>query len=191
MRGLITLLERDCEVTLIPSGERMVLPAGTEVQVQQTLGGNVTVQAMYGQLMRIDEKDAEALGPGYMASVQKPEPAPTAAAEGAEGEQAYSEEALWEQLRTVYDPEIPVNIVELGLVYECKATPLEQGGHKVDIRMTVTAPGCGMGPVLQEDVKRKALNVPGVKEANVELVWDPPWDQSRMSDVARLQLGWM
>lgn len=186
MRGLQTPLARDCEVTMIPSGERVLMPAGTEVRVLQTLGGNVTVQGDYGQLMRIDEKDAEVLGADYLAQNQKPEPAEAPVAEG-----TFDEEQVWEQLRTVYDPEIPVNIVELGLVYTCKATPLPEGGQRVEIQMTVTAPGCGMGPVLVEDVRNKVRGVPGVKEAEVELVWEPPWDQSRMSDVARLQLGWM
>jgi probable FeS assembly SUF system protein SufT len=185
MRGLQTLLARDCEVTMIPSGERVVMPAGTEVRVQQTLGGNVTVQGDYGQLMRIDEKDADALGADYLAQNEKPAAAPMS-----EGE-AFDLEWVWDQLRTVYDPEIPVNIVELGLVYECKASPLPEGGERVEIQMTVTAPGCGMGPVLVDDVRQKVQGVPGVKEADVQLVWDPPWDQSRMSDVARLQLGWI
>ncbi|WNG55047.1 putative Fe-S cluster assembly protein SufT [Archangium gephyra] len=184
MRGLLTPLARDCEVTMIPSGERVTVPAGTEVRVIQTLGGNVTVQGDYGQLMRIDEKDAEVLGADYLA--QNPKAEEPKAAEG-----TFDAERVWEQLRTVYDPEIPVNIVELGLVYECKATPLPEGGHRVEIQMTVTAPGCGMGPVLVDDVRQKVTGVPGVKEADVQLVWDPPWDQSRMSDVARLQLGWM
>ena len=186
MRGLQTLLARDCEVTMIPSGERVVMPAGTEVRVQQTLGGNVTVQGDYGQLMRIDERDADALGADYLAQNAKPA-APEPRAEG----EAFDLEQVWEQLRTVYDPEIPVNIVELGLVYECKATPLPEGGERVEIQMTVTAPGCGMGPVLVDDVRQKVQGVPGVKEADVQLVWDPPWDQGRMSDVARLQLGWI
>ena len=185
MRGLQTPLARDCEVTMIPSGERVVIPAGTEVRVLQTLGGNVTVQGDYGQLMRIDEKDVEVLGEDYQKQNEaKPAEAPQEAG-------AFDPERVWEQLRTVYDPEIPVNIVELGLVYQCKATPLPEGGHRVEIQMTVTAPGCGMGPVLVDDVRRKVQDLPGVKEADVQLVWDPPWDQSRMSDVARLQLGWM
>ena len=186
MRGLQTLLARDCEVTMIPSGERVMMPAGTEVRVLQTLGGNVTVQGDYGQLMRIDEKDADALGADYLAQNPKAAEPQAPAAEG-----AFDEERIWEQLRTVYDPEIPVNIVELGLVYQCKATPLPEGGHRVEIQMTVTAPGCGMGPVLVDDVRRKVEGLPGVKEADVQLVWDPPWDQSRMSVVARLLLGWM
>jgi probable FeS assembly SUF system protein SufT len=183
---MLTPLARDCEVTMIPSGERVTVPAGTEVRVLQTLGGNVTVQGDYGQLMRIDEKDAEVLGADYLAQNPKSTEPREQASEG-----AFDEERVWEQLRTVYDPEIPVNIVELGLVYECKATPLPEGGHRVEIQMTVTAPGCGMGPVLVEDVRSKVQGVPGVKEADVQLVWEPPWDQSRMSDVARLQLGWM
>lgn len=184
MRGLQTLLARDCEVTMIPSGERAVIPAGTEVRVLQTLGGNVTVQGDYGQLMRIDEKDVDVLGDGYEKETKKPAEASAEAGD-------FDPERVWEQLRTVYDPEIPVNIVELGLVYECKATPLPEGGHKVEIQMTVTAPGCGMGPVLVEDVRQKVRSVPGVVEADVQLVWEPPWDQGRMSDVARLELGWM
>ena len=102
-----------------------------------------------------------------------------------------TKEQVYEALHECYDPEIPVNIVELGLVYQCKATPLPEGGYRVEIHMTVTAPGCGMGPVLVDDVRRKVEDLPGVKEADVQLVWEPPWDQSRMSDVARLQLGWM
>jgi probable FeS assembly SUF system protein SufT len=184
MRGLV-VLERECEATLIPSGERTMIPAGTDLRVMQTLGGNVTVQAVSnGQLLRIDAKDAAVLGEEYAQEAKAPAAPPTA-----EGE--FDEGRIWEQLRTVYDPEIPVNIVELGLVYQCKATPLPEGGHRVDIQMTVTAPGCGMGPVLQEDVRTKVSSVPGVKEAHVDLVWEPPWDQSRMSDVARLELGWM
>jgi probable FeS assembly SUF system protein SufT len=184
MRGLV-VIDRECEATLIPSGDRVMIPAGTDLRVMQTLGGNVTVQSeSTGQLLRIDAKDAAVLGDEYAQAAQALEPKP--AADG-----SFNEEQVWEQLRTVYDPEIPVNIVELGLVYQCKAEPLPDGGHKVDIHMTVTAPGCGMGPVLVEDVRRKVSSVPGVKEAHVELVWEPPWDQSRMSDVARLELGWM
>ncbi|NBD07632.1 MULTISPECIES: putative Fe-S cluster assembly protein SufT [Corallococcus] len=183
MRGAMTVIERDVDAMLIPSGDKVLLPAGSELTVVQTLGGNVTVQDPYGQLFRIDEKNADVLGEDYAAKAKAPAPdAPL-------GE--FHEEQVWEQLRTVYDPEIPVNIVELGLVYTCKATPLEEGGQRVDIEMTLTAPGCGMGQVLVEDVRSKVSAVPGVKEAHVELVWEPQWDQGRMSDVARLQLGWM
>ncbi|WP_375743273.1 putative Fe-S cluster assembly protein SufT [Corallococcus interemptor] len=183
MRGAMTVIERDVDAMLIPSGDKVLLPAGSELTVVQTLGGNVTVQDPYGQLFRIDEKNADVLGEQYAAKAKSPEASVTP------GE--FHEEQVWEQLRTVYDPEIPVNIVELGLVYTCKATPLDEGGQRVDIEMTLTAPGCGMGQVLVEDVRSKVSALPGVKEANVELVWEPQWDQSRMSDVARLQLGWM
>lgn len=183
MRGAMTVIERDVDAMLIPSGDKVLLPAGSELTVVQTLGGNVTVQDPYGQLFRIDEKNAEVLGEEYAAKA-KPSDADVTPGE-------FHEEQVWEQLRTVYDPEIPVNIVELGLVYTCKATPLDEGGQRVDIEMTLTAPGCGMGQVLVEDVRSKVSALPGVKEANVELVWEPQWDQSRMTDVARLQLGWM
>ncbi|KFE65432.1 aromatic ring hydroxylating enzyme [Hyalangium minutum] len=179
------VIDREVEATLIPSGDRVMVPAGTDLRVMQTLGGNVTVQSeSTGQLLRIDAKDADVLGEEYAQAAKALEPKHSE-------DGSFNEDQVWEQLRTVYDPEIPVNIVELGLVYQCKAEPLPEGGHRVDIQMTVTAPGCGMGPVLVEDVKRKVSSVPGVKEAHVELVWEPPWDQSRMSDVARLELGWM
>jgi len=103
----------------------------------------------------------------------------------------FEEEKVWEQLRTVFDPEIPVNVVELGLIYRCEAVALPEGGHRVEIDMSMTAPGCGMADVIQEDVRRKVRSAPGVREVSVRIVWDPPWDPSRMSDAARLQLGWM
>ena len=103
----------------------------------------------------------------------------------------FDEQRVWEQLKTVFDPEIPVNLVELGLIYRCEAVPLAEGGHRVEIDMSMTAPGCGMGDVLKEGVRRKIQGLPGVQEVRVEVVWDPPWDPSRMSDAARLQLGWM
>ncbi|MCY1016684.1 putative Fe-S cluster assembly protein SufT [Pyxidicoccus sp. MSG2] len=180
MRGMTAVLGQDVSATIIPSGDRVMLPAGAELRVMQTLGGNITVQDPYGQLFRIDEKDGGALGEEY---------APKEKAAADDG--TFNEEQVWEQLRTVYDPEIPVNIVELGLVYACKAEPLPEGGQRVDIQMTLTAPGCGMGPVLVDDVRQKVSSVPGVKEANIDLVWDPPWSQDRMTDVAKLQLGWM
>jgi probable FeS assembly SUF system protein SufT len=103
----------------------------------------------------------------------------------------FEEEKVWEQLRTVFDPEIPVNVVELGLIYRCESIPLPDGSYRVEIDMSMTAPGCGMADVIQEDVRRKVRSAPGVREVNVRIVWDPPWDASRMSDAARLQLGWM
>ncbi|HZZ85101.1 MAG TPA: putative Fe-S cluster assembly protein SufT [Anaeromyxobacteraceae bacterium] len=179
-------LLRDVEVIHIPSGERGVLPKGAWVVVQQTLGGDVTVLAERGGLARIAGADADALGPDHAA----------AAAQAAEKHATrlsgdFDEEKVWDQLRTVYDPEIPSSIVELGLVYLVSSEPLPEGGWKVLVRMTLTAPGCGVGPMLLEDVERKVLQVPGVRVADVELVFDPPWDQSMMSEAAKLQLGFM
>ena len=175
------ILARDCEATRIPSGASAVLPAGTRVTITQTLGGNFTVSTEDGALLRIADKDADALG----------ERAPAAAAPAPMVEGPFEEERVWEQLRTVFDPEIPVNLVDLGLIYRCQAVPLPEGGQRVEIAMSMTAPGCGMGDVLKEDVRRKVQSVPGVREVDVEVVWDPPWDASRMSEAARLQLGWM
>ena len=176
--GSITLA-RDCEATRIPSGSSVVLPAGTRVTIAQTLGGHFTVTTEDGALLRIADRDADALG------------APAAAAPAPIVEGPFEEERVWEQLRTVFDPEIPVNLVDLGLIYRCEAVPLPDGGQRVEIAMSMTAPGCGMGDVLKEDVRRKVQSVPGVREVQVEVVSDPPWDASRMSDAARLQLGWM
>ena len=178
--GPITLA-RDCEATRIPSGSKVMLPAGTRVTITQTLGGHFTVTTEDGALLRVADKDAEALG----------ERAPAAGAPAPMIEGPFEEERVWEQLRTVFDPEIPVNLVDLGLIYRCQAVPLAKGGQRVEIAMSMTAPGCGMGDVLKEDVRRKVQSVPGVREVEVVVVWDPPWDASRMSDAARLQLGWM
>jgi probable FeS assembly SUF system protein SufT len=130
--------------------------------------------------------------PQAPAKPEAPERAPAAAVEPApliDG--PFEEERVWEQLKTVFDPEIPVNVVDLGLIYRCEALPLPDGGQRVEIDMSMTAPGCTMGDVLKEDVRRKVQGVPGVKEVEVQVVWDPPWDASRMSEAARLQLGWM
>jgi probable FeS assembly SUF system protein SufT len=178
-----TTITRDLEALLVPSGERVLFPANTWLVVQQALGGQFTVMTDMGQLARIDGKDADALGPEAVEEARKFE---AARAETAEG--PFDEQRLWDALGTVYDPEIPASIVELGLVYSIDAQPVE-GGHRVLVQMTLTAPGCGIGPVLVDDVRRKLLGTPGVKEAEVELVFDPPWDPSRMSEAARLQLG--
>ncbi len=176
---------RDVEVLRVPSGERAVLPKGSWLVVQQTLGGQFTAMTDMGGLVRVDGKDADALGPEYVAEAQK-----ALAARGAATTGPFDEEQVWDALRQVYDPEIPASIVELGLVYVVAAEPVD-GGHKVMVRMTLTAPGCGIGPVLVEEVRRAALSVPGVVDADVEIVFDPPWDPSRMSDAAKLQLGFM
>ena len=177
------ILSRDVEAIQIPSGTKTTIPEGTPGVITQTLGGSYTI-ATYQGLARVAEKDLDALG------LQKP------AANGAEKPASSSngeidEKMVWDQLRQCFDPEIPVNIVDLGLVYDCQLSKRPEGGTKVDVKMTLTAPGCGMGDVLKEDVRRKVQSVPGVREVQVDVVWDPPWDASRMSDAARLQLGWM
>jgi probable FeS assembly SUF system protein SufT len=176
---------RDVEVMQVPSGFRTALPAGTPLVVQQALGGQFTAMTATGGLVRVDGKDADALGPEYVEEARRFEAERAAAHTG-----PFDEEKVWEALRQVYDPEIPSNIVELGLVYLVQAEPAE-GGHRVTVRMTLTAPACGIGPVLVEDVRRQVLGVPGVVDADVDLVFDPPWDPSRMSEAARLQLGFM
>lgn len=174
-------LARDCDAVLIPSGEPTRLPAGSRVTITQQLGGDFTVMTSWGYLARIAAQDADALGKA----------APLAPAAAQDAAAPLSEDRVWDQLRTIYDPEIPVNIVDLGLIYACRATPLPDGGHRVDVRMTLTAPGCGMGQVLKNDVERKVAALPGVREVGVELVFDPPWSRSMMSEVALLELGLM
>ena len=172
-------LARDVEVAAIPYGDKLTLTAGTNVYITQALGGSYTAMTDHGYLVRIEGKDADAIGETPTAPVT---------AEDAAGRT--TKELAWEQLRSCYDPEIPVNIVDLGLVYKCETEPVE-GGEKVKVEFTLTAPGCGMGDFLRQDVEQKLLALPGVKEADVQVVLDPAWDQSMMSDAARLQLGLM
>jgi probable FeS assembly SUF system protein SufT len=172
------VLKRDTDAIQIPSGNPLLLPAGTKVMVTQSLGGTYTV-ATPGGLARIDEKDADSLG------LQAAE-APPAAKTSVEGS---LEEAVWNQLKTVFDPEIPVNVVDLGLIYECQLQQAEGGGTKAHVKMTLTAPGCGMGPTIAADARGKILTLEGVDEAEVELVWDPPWNQSMISEAGRMKLG--
>jgi probable FeS assembly SUF system protein SufT len=183
-RQAVTVL-RDVDIMGIPSGWHATLPAGTPVIIQQRLGGAFTAMTPTGGLVRIDGKDADALGDDFVEEARKYDAERAAAAEG-----PFDEEKVWDALREVYDPEIPSNIVELGLVYVVAAEPVE-GGHQVKVIMTLTAPGCGIGTVIVDDVRRRVLGVPGVKGAEVELVFDPPWDPSRMSEAAKLQLGFM
>lgn len=173
-------LARDCDAVLIPSGAHLRLQAGTVVFVTQALGGNYTVN-VNGNLAQIGDRDADALG--YESSA----PALVAAGAGAPG--PVQEELLWDQMRTCYDPEIPINVVDLGLIYECKVSPLPDHGNRVDVRMTLTAPGCGMGQFLADDVRSKLLQVPNVTAVNVELTFDPPWSHEMMSEAARLTTG--
>lgn len=171
-------LSRDCEAVQIPVGNTVTLPAGTTVDITQTLGGTYTVHAM-GGLFRIATKDADALGLAAEdgGAVRPKSPGPV------------DEQAVWEVLRTCYDPEIPVNIVDLGLVYDLAIEPAEGGGSKVSVKMTLTAPGCGMGGVIARDAQEKILLLDGVQSADVEIVWDPPWHQSMISAEGRRVLG--
>ncbi len=179
MQGHETIvLKRDCETIQIPSGSPMTLHAGSEVTITQALGGSYTVMTDYGFLVRIDGKDADALG-------KESEAAPA----GASPNGADLEQMVWDQLRTCFDPEIPVNIADLGLVYSCVISPLPDNGNRVDIKMTLTAPGCGMGDFLKQDVEMKIARLPGVRDVDVEVVFDPPWNQSMMSEAAKLELG--
>ena len=177
------VLLRDVEATFIPQGGVAVVPEGTWLIMQQALGGSFTLMTERGQLVRVDGQDADALGAQYVAEAQAAATARAATLEG-----PFDDQKIWTALKDVFDPEIPASIVELGLVYSVASEPVE-GGHRVLVHMTLTAPGCGVGPMLVDDVKRKCLSVPGVKQADVELVFDPPWDPSRMSEAARLQLG--
>jgi probable FeS assembly SUF system protein SufT len=175
-----TVLARDVVGSAIPYGDKVPLTQGSPVIITQALGGSYTVVTMQGYMVRIEGADADAIGKEVVA-------APTT--EQMAGRPLV--DLVWEQLRTCYDPEIPVDIVELGLVHSAEAVPLPEGGQRVSVRFTLTAPGCGMGDVLRQDIERKVLSLPDVKEADVQVQLDPPWDQTRMSDAARLQLGLM
>jgi probable FeS assembly SUF system protein SufT len=172
-------LSRACEVIEIPSGVHVILPADSVVRIMQSLGSGYTVATDRGYMCRVDAKDADALGLANEVGAQPP----------AVQELVFSERMVWDELKTVYDPEIPVNIVDLGLVYSCVIAPLEQGGNRVHIKMSMTAPGCGMGNVLKADVESKVSRLPSVKEVDVEVVFDPPWRPGLMSDAAKLHLG--
>lgn len=182
-------LLRDTPARMIPDGIEMVLPAGTPVRVTQALGGSFTVASQRGNLFRIAPEDADALGEAAVAAA--------AAGRAAAVEEGDLEERVWAQMRTVFDPEIPVNVVDLGLVYSCEVAPGgEAGGSdaggdgaRVAVKMTLTAPGCGMGPVIADDVKQKIEALPGVAGAAVEIVFDPPWNRNMISEAAKLELG--
>jgi len=171
-------LKRECEAIEIPSGTRRVLSTSSRVRISQFLGTSYTVVGDMGCMFRIDAKDADALGL-----------TPPAADETKTSDGVFAEPMVWAQLKTVYDPEIPVNIVDLGLIYSCEITAQELGGKKIDVKMSMTAPGCGMGNVLKADVEGKLARLPEVKEVHVEVVFDPPWSPARMSEAAKLQLG--
>ena len=177
MRSGETLtLTRDAVATQIPSGLPHPVQAGTRVRLTQALGGSYTVVSDMGYMLRFDAKDADALGIS-----------PEEAQQYAPSE--FSDKLVWDRLRTVYDPEIPVNVVDLGLIYDCQIAPVDESGHKIDIKMTMTAPGCGMADVLKSDIQRQLASLPTVKDVHVEVVFEPPWHPGRMSEGARLQLG--
>ena len=171
-------LNRDTPATAIPAGDVVTLPKDTEVFIAQTLGGNVTVRTDRG-LFRIAREDASAIA-GY---------SPGEAAATTEGTAEFSEQAVWNALKTCFDPEIPVNIVDLGLVYDLAIESAEAGGHRVDVKMTLTAPGCGMGPIIAEDARQKIAALPTVESAKVHIVWDPQWTPQMISEEGRRILG--
>ena len=182
MREEVTF-SRNAEGIMIPSGEHVLIPNGSHATITQSLGGSYTLITERGLMVRVSGREVEAIG-------KTPENVPDVKA-GDEVTPEKLETLVWDQLKTCYDPEIPVNIVDLGLVYLCEVQPADDGGQNVKIKMTLTAPGCGMGPVLAHDVKGKIEALPGVKSADVEVVFDPVWDRSMMSDAAKLQLGMM
>lgn len=169
-------VQRDCVAIQIPDGTRVPLSTGTPVVITQALGGTYTVMTPWGQMLRIESKDADALGKD-------------AGETEAEPEGGSLEDRIWTQMRKCFDPEIPVNIVDLGLVYDTQILPHPDGGHLVQVKMTLTAPGCGMGDILAQDVQRAIESVTGVTEADVEVVFDPQWSMDMMTEAARLQLG--
>jgi probable FeS assembly SUF system protein SufT len=175
----IVTLSRDVNIVTIPDGEVGSLREGETVTIHQALGNNYTVITDYGHMVRIAGVDADALGlePHQLHTLVE------------ETDTQTVEKNCWEVMKTVYDPEIPVNIVDLGLVYKCSAIASPGGGNDVRIEMTLTAPGCGMGPVIQGDVEKSIRALPGVSSVNVEVVLDPPWSREMMSEVAQVQLG--
>ena len=173
-------LTRDCEVVQIPSGQAVTLPRGTAADISQALGGSYTLRAA-GGLFRLASQDVDAIGldPSETAPAK---PSPAAAAE-------VSDQLVWDTLKTCFDPEIPVNIVDLGLVYDMQLKKLPNGNSRVDVKMTLTAPGCGMGPSIAGDAQQKLLMHDAIEEATVEIVWDPPWHQSMITPDGRKLLG--
>jgi probable FeS assembly SUF system protein SufT len=173
------ILSQSVPATIIPAGTPVELPAGIQVHIVQTLGGNVTVRTDQG-LCRIAENDATAIE-GYVPAASSDE-ATSSVAE-------FSEEAVWNALRTCFDPEIPLNIVDLGLVYDMAIEDHGESGRTIEVKMTLTAPGCGMGPVIAEDARKKVAELPSVADAKVHIVWDPVWSPHMISDEGRKVLG--
>ncbi len=175
-------LTRDVEGSIVPAGTKVTLLKGEQAYVTQSLGGSYTV-IVNGNMFRIGGQDADALG----MEVAKQ---PTTTTSGPMTQEQV-EKQVWDLLKTCYDPEIPVNIVDLGLIYDCHIESIGNNEYKVAVKMTLTAPGCGMGPVLQQDVQNKLLGIDPVQDVQVELVWDPPWNQGMLTEAAKLQLGLM
>jgi len=182
MSSEMKILGRAVEASIVPIGTKVTLQKGEQAHITQSLGGTYTV-IVNGNMFRIESKDADALGLEVAAA-----PAATTTP-GGPLTQEQLEKQMWDALKTCYDPEIPVNIVDLGLIYDCHLTPIGANNYKADVKMTLTAPGCGMGPVLAQDVQNKLISLEPIDEANVELVWDPPWNQGMMTEAAKLQLG--
>jgi probable FeS assembly SUF system protein SufT len=171
---------RDCDAVAIPLGTPVRIPAGTTAVITQSLGGSYTLQIpSMGGLFRVAGRDADALGLAAELAVEMPDA----------GEGPVSEETVWAQLKEVYDPEIPVNIVDLGLVYDLRILPLDSGRSRVEVKMTLTAQGCGMGGPISMDAKHRIESLPGVEEADVQVVWDPPWNPHMISPEGRAKLG--
>jgi probable FeS assembly SUF system protein SufT len=174
------VVRRDCHAVMIPSGETTTLAAGNSVWLTQSLGGTYTVMTDRGYMVRIDGMDGDAIGLAQLTESQKGDAA---------GNREEVEKQVWDQLKACFDPEIPVNIVDLGLIYHCEVASLSSGGYRASVRFTLTARGCGMGQFLKADIEKKLLTISGVRQADIELVWDPPWNQSMLSGAAKQQLG--
>lgn len=185
-------LTRDCEAVVVPWGNSSPLRAGSVVQITQQLGGNFTVMSG-GNLYRIAGADADALGIELESETTSAEASSDAAqahrASAASASADSVEAAAWRELATCFDPEIPIDIVNLGLVYLCQAIPLADGGFRLDVKMTLTAPGCGMGMVIADEAREKLIGIPAVEEVDIDLVWNPPWSREMMSEAARLEMG--
>jgi len=171
-------LARDVAAVTLSEGRRVVLPRGSLVEVTAQEGGGFTVLSDAGPA-RVEGRDADALGL----------PSPPAAPAAPAGPPADAAAAVWERLGTCYDPEIPVSVVDLGLVYENRVEPHPEGGFRVFIKMTLTAPGCPLASTIEAEARGKILSIPGVRECSIEIVWDPPWTPDRMSEAAKLKLG--
>src|SRR5271154_2258221 len=176
---------RDCEATQIPSGVRIVVPQGTTAYVGQTLGGNVTLQVSTLGLVQVAGRNLDALLKDGVPVAESTVTSLTAETPAGPAD----DKALWEAMKQCYDPEIPCNVVDLGLIYDVKKTPLPTARSRVDVKMTLTAMGCGMGPAISAQVRDRLLDVPGVEEADVQIVWDPPWNQSMITDDGKKRLG--